>query len=392
MILFDKNNKNDVSEAQNEAGTASLGTIAKSSPSFRKIRAERYELLGKIRAIYLSAGTAEGLDIPTKYHRTSLCKHACTGSAGVELNLLKNAGRAFYKGLQTCGSVWTCPVCANKIQEIRRLEIAHTMETFAKMGKQSVMITLTFPHKRNQALKTLLDRFDQALKLFRKSGAFTNWLKKIGYEGLIRSLELTHGKNGWHPHTHELWFMDVDVDQEKIKEYLKSKWFEACKQAGLISADKENSFLKHAIDIKFNCLTSAYLAKFDDVTNWGIDREMARASTKQGKEKGKHPFRLADENNDKLFIEYTKAIKGKAQVYFGPGVKKKVGLDEISDEKAAKLEGDDELLIIGKLSKMYWSKVLNKELRSKVLDLAEDKNDIISIRSFILCSETKQNE
>ena len=86
--------------------TLPLGTIAKSSPTFQKLRADRFALLKKIRAIYLSAGVAAGLDIPTKFHRTSLCKHACTGSAGVELNLLKEANRAFYKGLkraEVCG-------------------------------------------------------------------------------------------------------------------------------------------------------------------------------------------------------------------------------------------------------------------------------------------------
>ena len=102
MLELDKNNKNDVTQSTGtvqEAGTASLGTIAKSSPTFQKLRADRFALLKKIRAIYLSAGVAAGLDIPTKFHRTSLCKHACTGSAGVELNLLKEANRAFYKGL-----------------------------------------------------------------------------------------------------------------------------------------------------------------------------------------------------------------------------------------------------------------------------------------------------
>ena len=127
---FDNNNKNSVGGGNLEGGTPSLGTIAKSSPTFQKLRADRFALLKKIRAIYLSAGVASGLDIPTKFHRTSLCKHACTGSAGVELNLLKEANRAFYKGLQTCGSVWTCPICANKIQEIRRQEIAHAMAHF----------------------------------------------------------------------------------------------------------------------------------------------------------------------------------------------------------------------------------------------------------------------
>lgn len=392
MHLFDKNNKNDVGNGCSEGATLPLGTIAKSSPTFQKLRADRFALLKKIRAIYLSAGVASGLDIPTKFHRTSLCKHACTGSAGVELNLLKEANRAFYKGLQTCGSVWTCPICANKIQEIRRQEIAHAMAHFYSQKKQAVMITFTFPHTHDEALKDLLKSFKEALKLLRKGGTWSRKLKAIDYAGLIRSLEITHGSNGWHPHTHELWFVNENLNEEEFKEFILSKWFDACNQAGLIAENKQDDFLKHAIDIKFNCSTSDYLAKFDDKSNWGIDREMAKASSKKGKKSGKHPFALADENKDDLFLEYTKAIKGTAQIYWSRGLKDLVGLNEISDEEAAEMEGDDDLEVIGMLQKVYWSKVLDKELRAKVLDLAEQKTDIKGIRSFILCSETEQNE
>ena len=321
MHLFDKNNKNDVGNGCSEGATLPLGTIAKSSPTFQKLRADRFALLKKIRAIYLSAGVASGLDIPTKFHRTSLCKHACTGSAGVELNLLKEANRAFYKGLQTCGSVWTCPICANKIQEIRRQEIAHAMAHFYSQAKQAVMITFTFPHTQNEALKDLLKSFKASLKLLRKGGTWSRKLKAVGYAGLIRSLEITHGANGWHPHTHELWFVNENLNEEEFKEFILNKWFDACNQAGLIAENKQDDFLKHAIDIKFNCSTSDYLAKFDDKSNWGIDREMARASSKKGKKSGKHPFALADENKDDLFLEYTKAIKGTAQIYWSRGLK-----------------------------------------------------------------------
>ncbi len=395
MLELDKNNKNDVTQSTGtvqEAGTASLGTIAKSSPTLRKLRRDRFNLLKKIRAIYLSKGSANGLVVPTKYHRTSLCKHACTGSAGVELNLLNKANRAFYTGLQTCGSVWTCPVCANKIQEIRRQEIAQAMAYFYGKKKQAVMITFTFPHNKNQKLKSLLNSFKEALKLLRKGGTWSRKLKELGYMGLIRSLEITHGGNGWHPHTHELWFIDENLNEKEFKEFILSKWFDACNKAKLIVEGKEKDFLEHSIDIKFNCSTSDYLAKFDDSNNWGIDREIAKASTKRGKKSGKHPFALADENKDDLFIEYTEAIKGTAQIYWSRGLKDLVGINEITDEEAAEIEGDDDLIVLGLLSKPLWFKVLNQELRANVLELAEDKKDIKDIRSFILCSETEQNK
>ena len=44
----------------------------------------------------------------------------------------------------------------------------------------------------------------------------------------------------------------------------------------LVTEDKIEDFLKHSIDIRFNCSTSDYLAKFDCKTNWGVDREIAK--------------------------------------------------------------------------------------------------------------------
>ena len=390
MFQLDNNNKNSVAGVGFEGGTPSLGTIAKSSPTFQKKRADSFALLKKIRAIYLSAGTAQGLDLPTKYHRTSLCKHATAGSGGVEVNLLQKAGRAFYKGLQTCGSVWTCPICANKIQEIRRQEIAHGMKYFYGQGKQAVMITFTFPHEKNQLLKTLLDQFKEALKLLRKGGTFSRKCKSFGYEGLIRSLEITHGQKGWHPHTHELWFVDANLCEEDFKKFILAKWFDACNQAGLIAENKEKAFLEHSIDVRFNCSTSDYLAKFDDSNNWGIDREMAKASSKKGKKAGRHPFALADENEDALFLEYTKAIKGTAQIYWSPGLKKTVNIEELTDKEASELEGDDELKIVGMIPKRLWYTVTKKELRAKVLDLTEDNKDIVYIRSFIFAESKNE--
>lgn len=49
------------------------------------------------------------------------------------------------------------------------------------------------------------------------------------------------------------------------------------------------AFYRHAVDVKGWCSTSDYLAKADDAKHWGADREMAKASTKQGRAKGMHP-------------------------------------------------------------------------------------------------------
>lgn len=387
-------------EAKEAARVAPLGTIAKSAtPPKKEARKKRFALLAAIRSCYIAEGKKKGLLLPTSYHRTSLCKHALTG-ASVELwqgqdPAEKNAKKGYFVGLQTCGSVWTCPICANRIQEQRRQEIAQAMTYFYSKQKQAVMITFTFPHTASDKLKDLLDKFSKALKAFKSGAPWGRFREKHGFEGLIRSLEVTRGGNGWHPHTHELFFINQEVDELEFKTWCVERWLAVCIRAGLVEADdidKQDAFISHSLDFKFNCSTSDYLAKFDDNAHWGADREIAKASSKKGKNSGMHPFELAFMNYHNLFIEYTEAIKGKAQLFWSRGLKEKVGIFEIDDEEIASEDNEEKDIFIGDLDKDDWYQVTKKELRAEVLDRVEESKTIESIRSFILWSGTKQNE
>lgn len=409
MFTDDKNKKKDkldatkkIAEKQAIAGVqegtaAPLGSIAKSSSpcgvlaSIRENRRKRFSLLSSIRDSYIREGKARGLLIPTSYHRTSLCKHAMTGQE-VLLNQCpdpsdKNRKKGFFTGLQTCGSVWTCPVCANRIQEQRRQEIAQAMTYFYKAKKQAVMVTFTFPHTASDGLKDLLSKFSKALVQMRAGKAWQGFKARQGFEGLIRSLEVTRGGNGWHPHTHELWFVDSELDELAFKTFVLERWLKVCIKAGLVDADdidKQDAFITHSLDFKFNCSTSDYLAKYDDKANWGVDRELAKASSKKGKAGGMHPFELAFRGYQSLWIEYTEAIKGKAQLFWSTGLKALVGIDDVSDEEASENENNDELVkFVGALPKESWHMVTSNELRAQVLEMVEDDADIIKIRTFI---------
>ena len=74
------------------------------------------------------------------------------------------------------------------------------------------------------------------------------------------------------------------------------------------------------------------------------------------------------------------------------GLKEKVGLKDLEDEDIAETEEVEEDKFIGALDKEHWFKVTKQELRSEVLDKVEEDLCIHKIRSFILSSETKQNE
>lgn len=405
MLSLDTTTKNRVATSEIQGKNGSLGNTAKSAStseksrdhqtiisSIRSARTKRFDLLKSIRKIYLREGTNQGLVIPAEYHRTTNCKHAMTAS---EVGLhrcpdpsRKNASKGFYTGLQTCGSVWTCPICANRIQEVRRVEIATAMTHFYAAKKQAAMVTFTFPHQAANTLHELLKKQSEALHDFRGGRAWSTFKTKVGFEGLIRSLEITRGPNGWHPHTHELWFIDEKIDEAEFINFVNERWLKSCIKSGLVDAEDENkqaSFLKHSVDIKFNCNTSDYIAKYDAKENWGVDREMAKSSSKKGKLSGMHPFELAYSGYDKLFLEYTKAIKGKAQLFWTRGLKERVGLLDIDDNEISENENLDNELeeVVGKLFRTQWQTVLKNDLRAKILEMIEDGYDIVEIHRFI---------
>ena len=143
-----------------------------------------------------------------------------------------------------------------------------------------------------------------------------------------------------------------------MKVEVLKRWESACIRAGLLDPKNEaqlEAFRAHAVDVKGNCSASDYLAKQDDSRNWGVDREIAKASTKNGRAKGLHPFALlakagkGDKRAERLFLAYCMAMKGKSQLYWSPGLKDAVGVNEASDEELAE-ESRDAADLLGMLT------------------------------------------
>lgn len=360
-----------------------LGTYTESSdppPAVldrrRSNRAQRYELLATARDLLRSLGRALDLEHPSDYHRTAKCSH--TPISDVAVLRSKDHGSAFYKGLAICGNVWACPVCAAKVQERRRAEIAAGFDWAYSQGLQPLMVTLTFPHRAWNDLCDLVLQQREALKLFRAGAPWKRLVASTGYQGLIRGLEIMHGRNGWHPHTHEIWFCSSAVEAAALQISITKQWASACMRAGLLKADQLEAFEAHAVDVKGWCSTSDYLAKADDSKHWGADREMSKASTKAGKLKGVHPFGLlaaaagGDRRSAKLFLEFVMTMRAtrSRQLFWSPGLKARAGLKEKSDESLAE-EQADEADLLGQLEVGDWQRVRHYRKRAQLLDAAE---------------------
>lgn len=285
---------------------------------------------------------------------------------------------ASFAGLQTCGSVWRCPVCSAKIAERRRVEIIGAMAAHKAAGGCVNMLTLTAPHQVKDNLVDLLAKQAKALNLFWSDKVVKAIFKEMGIIGQIRALEVTHGRrseqnNGWHPHYHVLQFggLGVDLarfDATQMKDWqvrLYLRWAARCVSAGL----GEPSYA-HGLKLDDGSKAAKYVSK------WGLEDEMTKGHTKKALH-GETPFDflrsyLADKTDKQaaaLFIEFAQTFEGKRQLHWSKGLKKRYAITEKTDDQLS-TEQDDVARLLGTITLDQWRDVLAVDGRATVLTIA----------------------
>jgi len=285
---------------------------------------------------------------------------------------------AHYGGLQTCGSVWACPVCSAKIAERRRAELIAAMAAHRASGGSVPMLTLTAPHQFKDLLGDLLARQAKALRSFWSDRVVKSVFQEMGIMGQVRALEVTHGRrsprnNGWHPHYHVLLFGGASINQARRDVFLMCRWEEllidrwvaCCVRAGLGAPSRE-----HGLKLDHGDKAAKYVAK------WGLEDEMTKGHTKKSLH-GETPFDflrayLADPNDKQagaLFKEFAETFKGKRQLHWSKGLKQHYAIGDKTDDELAAAQ-DDQAVLLGSITIDQWRDVLAVEGRGLVLFLA----------------------
>lgn len=147
-------------------------------------------------------------------------------------------GKAGYSGLVTCGSVWSCPVCSRKIGARRAVDVGGVVAQAISEGYTVVFVTKTLRHHAGQSLSMLWDSVSTCWH----SVVNTRWYRfmKIdtGLIGFIRSAEVTHGENGWHPHTHVVLILRGDISDVELADFvagIDKRWAAKAVSLGLLS-------------------------------------------------------------------------------------------------------------------------------------------------------------
>jgi hypothetical protein len=129
--------------------------------------------------------------------------------------------RVGFGGLRTCDSPWACPVCAPTLADRRGEALARTLEQFHEMGFTIVHAVLTVRHTKGEALADVFNALADAWRRMGKSRAFRPYWEGLGY---ARAVEVTFGKNGWHPHAHVALVIPPERDVYELEEALWEAW------------------------------------------------------------------------------------------------------------------------------------------------------------------------
>lgn len=290
-------------------------------------------------------------------------------------------GAAYATGLQRCGSVHSCPVCAARIAQQRRMEAITALTAWRAEGGVVSMLTLTLPHHAGQPLTAVLDAVTACTRYLNSGrGSMKTLLSPFGYIGQIRALEVTQGGNGWHPHVHVLVLTTSEVP-EVVQQLLKARWEAAAVSHGWASPD-----WRVGATWQDGTNAASYVNK---AGTWGMAEEVTLHTSKKGGNGGRTPFELlldaalGQEAAGELFAEYGRALHGKRQQFWSRGLKARFGLLDQTDEEIVDGEdaqGDEtigpesavaENALLAVVAPDYWRLVVRYEERAELLRAAE---------------------
>lgn len=324
--------------------------------------------------------------------RVRKCRHTTTaGSVAV----VKRQGHAHYSGLQTCGSVWSCPCCAERVLAGRADELLHAVEHWHALGGKVAMLTLTMRHDVTQPLDWLWGAFQPAWAA--ASGGSTRAREAMAAADVqhwVRRTECTIGAEGWHLHAHVLLFLPVWANADSAGEVglgMFVPWAKALVRRGMRAPLGESG----GLDIRLLDLENArehvtgYLSKgtYESAREQArrAAREMASSGRgKRGRRSNRSTMQLladvvarGDYSDLERWREWEQASRGRRAMTWSRGARQALLPDEeeLTDEQLA-AESDDDGEIVALLDRGTWAAVRDYSgIAPALLELVEDASD-----------------
>ncbi len=353
-------------------------------------RSDRYRMRRDIAALLPDSATAKcGLG------------RRPNGKGGVSnIEIRTNDGRSFYSGVLACGSPWICPVCGPKIFYRRSLEINQVDDVVREQGGTTVFATLTVSHSDQDPADLLVPFMSKAFGKILAGRAWYGHSGKertrrttkglpvsdglrgdLGYVGMSRAMECTHGCNGWHPHIHAALVFDKPLDDDQVdtlREFVADRW------ADYVEKTLKREVNEHAVDVrkwdKDEKTIGWYVTKIGQ--GWNLGTELTGHDKKHTKGGNENPAQISarysrsvraghpDRQAADLLVEFYKATKGRPAIYISPGLRKWAGLaEEQTDEELANEDINGQ--VVTELSATVWTAVRSLNAEADLLRSSE---------------------
>lgn len=371
---------------------SATGEIRREGWSHSSALVERYALQSQARRAMLEVHRRDGVE--GRAHKVTRCRRWLRprgkfAPTYAEVHRHHDTGRTFFSGTEICASASACPVCSAKIAERRAEEVQAAVDAWIAQGGICLFVTLTVPHTAQDSITAMVQGFRRGLELFRggRGGKAIN--DALGRVGVIRALEVTWGAvNGWHPHSHEIWFCRPSVVPV---EAIISRWLDSAQAAGF-----QRPSVAHGVTIKRAESTeeaaarlAEYLAKLgkgdskDSRPLWGAADELVRAHSKRGRYRRFTPWDFLRAQFDpetstmargryrELFGEYVQAFKGVALLFWSRGLKARFAIAEKTEAETAE-ESREETDSLARIEADQWECLfVRADHRPTVLLLAQ---------------------
>ncbi len=213
-----------------------------------------------------------------------------TGEVPIHLEVLPSkegeevAYAAYAAGIATCGSPWACPVCSPALGHRRGEALARALERLQAQGYRIAHAVLTVQHTRGDSLATLRRVLSDV------------WRRVVGHRRVkklwsgvawYRSVEITFGRHGWHPHLHLAIAVPPGRDPWALKELIGA-WLEAVEAQGWVAV-RDAQYFSVAEGTGDVAEVGKYVGKGGVL--WGLPHEVAAGAVKH-RAHGLTPFQL----------------------------------------------------------------------------------------------------
>lgn len=253
-----------------------------------------------------------------------------------------------------------------------------------------VMVTYTLQHRQGDPLADVLEGLLDSLRVFKSGRAYQDIKAEYGIVGGIRALEMTFGENGWHPHVHELLFIDAPLSNAQVggmKKWFAERWIDCLNKLGF------DASFAHGLNIETaDSKIADYIAKWGrepKEREFGVESELSNGANKRASRDGLTPFQLleayelGDMHARALFEEYATVMQGRRQLVWSAGLRALLKLpDEVPDEVLPGFEEEDNTYTIMQIDPEEWKKIYKREIRGVLLFLAAAA-DATSIRALL---------